>query len=158
MLFTGTVFENIAWGNPAAEKEAVIKAAKAAQADEFIENMPEKYESVLGQNGVNLSGGQKQRISIARALVKGSPILILDDCTSALDAVTEEKVRKALKKAENKKTIIIITQRIGTAMSADKILVLDNGVKVGLGSHTELMNSCKTYSDIYDSQIGGDYK
>ena len=95
MLFTGTVFENIAWGNPNASKEEIIKAARAAQADEFIQNMPDQYESILGQGGVNLSGGQKQRISIARALVKKSPVLILDDCTSALDAVTEAKVRHA---------------------------------------------------------------
>ncbi|MHB8061471.1 MAG: ABC transporter ATP-binding protein [Ruminiclostridium sp.] len=155
MLFTGTVFDNIAWGNPAAEKETVIKAAQAAQADEFIQNMDEKYESVLGQSGVNLSGGQKQRISIARALAKGSPILIFDDCTSALDAVTEAKVRLALKNLEAKRTVIMITQRIGTAMSADKILVLDNGINVGFGSHTELINSCETYREIYASQIGG---
>ena len=156
MLFTGTVFDNIAWGNPTADKETVIKAAQAAQADEFIQNMPNKYDSLLGQSGVNLSGGQKQRISIARALVKGSPVLIFDDCTSALDAVTEAKVRRALKNLETKKTVIIITQRIGTAMSADKILVLDNGVNVGFGSHSHLFNLCKTYRDIYDSQIGGD--
>ena len=130
-------------------------ASRAAQADGFIEKMPEQYGSVLGQGGVNLSGGQKQRISIARALLKNSPILILDDCTSALDAVTEAKVRLALKTRYEHKTVIMITQRIGTAMFADKILVLDNGVKVGFGSHQELLESCRTYRGIYDSQIGG---
>ncbi|MDF9409486.1 MAG: putative ABC transporter ATP-binding protein [Pelotomaculum sp. PtaB.Bin013] len=155
MLFTGTVFENIAWGNPNASKEEIIKAALAAQADEFIQRMPNRYESILGRGGVNLSGGQKQRISIARALVKKSPVLILDDCTSALDAVTEAKVRLGLKTADTEKTIIMITQRIGTAMSADKILVLDNGVKVGFGSHNELLDSCDTYRGIFESQIGG---
>lgn len=158
MLFTGTVFDNIAWGNPTASIETVVEAAQAAQADEFIQNMPNKYESVLGQSGVNISGGQKQRISIARALAKGAPVIIFDDCTSALDAVTEAKVRRALKNLETKKTVIMITQRIGTAMSADKILVLNNGVNVGFGSHSELLNSCKTYREIYDSQIGGDCK
>lgn len=158
MLFTGTVAGNIAWGNPKASKKEIIEAARVAQADEFIQNIPDRYESILGQSGVNLSGGQKQRISIARALLKKSPVLILDDCTSALDAVTEAKVRHGLKTVEAGKTVILITQRIGTAMSADKILVLDNGVKVGFGNHIELLQSCKTYQEIFDSQIGGDLK
>ena len=156
MLFTGTVFENIAWGNPNASKEEMIEAARAAQADEFIRNLPYQYESILGQSGVNLSGGQKQRISIARALVKKSPVLIMDDCTSALDAVTEAKVRHCLKTVNAEKTTLLITQRIGTAMFADKILVLDNGVNVGFGDHKELLHSCKTYRGIFDSQIGDD--
>ena len=156
MLFTGTVLENIAWGNPDASKEEIVKAASLAQADEFIQNMPDGYESVLGQGGVNLSGGQKQRISIARALVKKSPVLIMDDCTSALDAVTEAKVRQGLKTLNGEKTVIMITQRIGTAMSADKILVLENGLRVGFGTHGELLESCTIYKDIFDSQIGGD--
>ena len=156
MLFTGTVFENIAWGKPNALKEEVIEAARAAQADEFIQNIPDQYESILGRSGVNLSGGQKQRISIARALVKKSPVLILDDCTSALDAVTEAKVRRGLKTVDAEKTVIMITQRIGTAMFADKILVLDNGVNVGFGCHKELLHSCRTYRGIFDSQIGDD--
>lgn len=155
MLFTGTVLENIAWGNPDATAEDIKKAAQVAQADEFIQNMPEQYESILGQSGVNLSGGQKQRISIARALVKKSPVLILDDCMSALDAVTEAKVRQGLKTIDLQKTVILITQRIGTAMFADKILVLDDGVNVGFGNHNELLVSCDTYKSIFDSQIGG---
>lgn len=158
MLFTGTVLENIAWGNPIATREEIINAARAAQADKFIQSMPAQYESHLGQGGVNLSGGQKQRISIARALVKKAPVLILDDCTSALDAVKEAKVRHGLKTLDKEKTIILITQRIGTAMFADKILVLDDGKKVGLGSHEELLHSCETYQGIFHSQIGRDLK
>lgn len=156
MLFKGTIFENIAWSNPSLSNEEVIEAAVAAQADEFIRKIPGQYDSVLGQSGVNLSGGQKQRISIARALAKKSPVLILDDCTSALDAVTEAKVRRALKTVNTDKTIIMITQRIGTAMFADKILVLNNGVNVGFGDHKELLHSCKTYREIFNSQIGED--
>ena len=154
MLFTGTVFDNIAFGNQKISKNEAIKYARTAQAHEFIENMVDKYDSILGQNGVNLSGGQKQRISIARALAKNSPVLILDDCTSALDAVTEANVRRNLRELNSDKTIIMITQRIGTAITADRILVLDNGINVGFGSHKELLKSCKTYRDIYDSQIG----
>jgi ATP-binding cassette subfamily B multidrug efflux pump len=155
MLFTGTIGENIAWGKPGASAAEVKAAALKAQADEFIQKMPDRYDSVLGQGGVNLSGGQKQRLSIARALVKNSSLLILDDCTSALDAVTEAKVRQGLKETGTAQTIIMITQRIGTAMFADKILVLDNGEKVGFGSHEELLAACKTYREIFDSQIGG---
>ncbi len=156
MLFTGTVFDNIVWGMQEENSEKMLNSAKQAQADEFVQKMSNGYDSLLGQNGVNLSGGQKQRLSIARALAKDSPIMILDDCTSALDAVTEAKVRRALRDTEAKKTIIMITQRIGTAMTADKILVMDNGLNAGFGSHKELLSTCKTYREIYDSQIGGD--
>lgn len=155
MLFSGTVFDNIALGNPGATEQEVKTAASLAQADEFIQKMPDGYNSMLGQSGVNLSGGQKQRISIARALIRHSQILILDDCTSALDAVTEAKVRRGLANAGGRESVILITQRIGTAMSADKILVLDDGGKAGFGSHQELLQSCTTYREIYESQIGG---
>ncbi|MEQ8155442.1 MAG: ABC transporter ATP-binding protein [Clostridiaceae bacterium] len=158
MLFTGTIADNISWGRHDASEKEILEAAKMAQADEFIKNMPEQYSSVLGQGGVNLSGGQKQRISIARALAKKSGIIIFDDCTSALDAVTEAKVRQELKKLKEEKIIIMITQRVGTAMFADKILVLDNGQNVGLGSHKELLDSCEIYRGIFDSQIGSDLK
>lgn len=156
MLFTGTVRDNIAWGMENSEEDQIIRAAVIAQAGEFIENMSNRYDSRLGQSGVNLSGGQRQRLSIARALAKNSPILILDDCTSALDAITEARVRKALKSLDKGRSVIMITQRVGTAISADKILVLDNGVNVGFGNHTDLLESCSTYREIYNSQIGGE--
>ena len=111
------------------------------------------YESHLGSGGVNVSGGQKQRISIARGILKDSSILILDDATSALDAVTEAKVRENLNSKTGNQTIITITQRCGTAMFADRILVMDNGVKVGYGTHDELMKDCEVYRDIYKTQI-----
>lgn len=154
MLFAGTILENIAWGNPKAVPESIMGAARLAQADEFIRSMPEQYESVLGQGGVNLSGGQKQRISIARALAKKSSVMIFDDCTSALDAITEARVRAGLKTVCTDRAMIVITQRIGTAMSADRILVLDNGEMAGFGTHTELLESCRMYREIFDSQIG----
>jgi len=153
MLFSGTVAENIRWGNREATDEMLYEAAKKAQAD-FIEKMPNGYDSPLGSAGVNISGGQKQRISIARGILKNSPILILDDATSALDAVTEAKVREnLLKNRAEKQTVIIITQRCGTAMFADRILVLDNGEKVGFGTHDQLMKDCEVYRDIYRTQI-----
>ena len=154
MLFSGSVQENIALGHTDASEEEIHKAAETAQADGFIRKMPEGYDSILGQGGVNISGGQKQRISIARALVRNSPILILDDCTSALDSVTEAKVRKGLKEAGDGRSVILITQKVGTAMTADRILVLDDGEKAGFGSHRDLLRSCRTYREIYESQIG----
>jgi len=156
MLFHGTVFENIAWSDPDIAKDAASLAARMAQAEDFILNMPEGYDSLLGQGGANLSGGQKQRISIARALAKQASLLILDDCMSALDSITEAKVRQALMHGAGGQTTLLITQRIGTAMSADRILVLDNGENVGFGSHEELLGSCRAYRELYASQIGGD--
>jgi ATP-binding cassette subfamily B protein len=128
------------------------QAAFKAQAG-FIENMQDGYESILGGAAVNVSGGQKQRISIARGMLKNSSILILDDATSALDAVTEAKVRENLNSKTRNQTVITITQRCGTAMFADQILVMDNGVKVGYGTHDQLMKDCEIYRDIYKTQI-----
>jgi ATP-binding cassette subfamily B protein len=152
MLFSGTVAENIRWGDNQASVERMHQAAAKAQAG-FIYEMSEGFESCLGSAGVNVSGGQKQRISIARGILKNSPVLILDDATSALDAVTEARVRKSLNTKESNKTLITITQRCGTAMFADQILVMDNGVNVGIGTHEQLMLSCEVYRDIYKTQI-----
>lgn len=152
MLFSGSVAENIKWGNKEANDEMIHNAANKAQAG-FIEQMKDGYDSLLGSGAVNVSGGQKQRISIARGILKNSSVLILDDATSALDAMTEAKVRENLNSKSRNQTIIIITQRCGTAMFADKILVIDNGIKVGYGTHDELMENCEIYQDIYKTQI-----
>ena len=153
MLFSGSVAENLRWGDRQASLEQLEKAAERAQGA-FILQMPDQYDSFLGSEGVNLSGGQKQRISIARGMLKNAPILILDDATSALDAITEAKVREKLRTEDNPdQTVIIITQRCGTAMSADHILVMESGRKAGFGTHEELIRDCRVYQDIYRTQI-----
>lgn len=154
MLFSGSIQENIAWSSPEMSPDRVERAAQAAQAEDFILSMKEGYESSIYQGAVNLSGGQKQRISIARALAKESKLLILDDSTSALDAVTDRKVREAIKEFKPRRTTILITQRISTAMGADKILVLSQGKMEGFGTHGDLMKNSSTYRDLYVSQIG----
>lgn len=152
MLFSGAISDNIKWGDKNASEEEIKESAKKAEAS-FVYNMPEEFESTLGSGGVNLSGGQKQRISIARGIIKNAKILILDDATSALDAVTESKVRDNINSYMKDETVITITQRCGTAMASDKILVMDNGENVGFGTHSELMKSCDIYRDIYRTQI-----
>lgn len=152
LLFSGSVADNIKWGDKHASKEMIQQVLQLAQAD-FVAQMPDGNDSMLGSGGVNISGGQKQRISIARGMLKNSSVLILDDATSALDAVTEAKVRENLKNNESSQTVITITQRCGTAMYADKILVMEDGLKVGFGTHEELMKSCEVYQDIYITQI-----
>lgn len=153
MLFSGTVLDNITWGNPKAEKAQVEAAIRTSGAD-FIYEMENGIDTYLGSGGVNISGGQKQRISIARGLIKNSPILVLDDATSALDTLTETKVRDNLLSEDNKSTVILITQRCSTAMFADNILVLSDGERVGFGTHDELLEECSIYREIFDSQIG----
>lgn len=152
MLFSGSISENIKWGDKNASNEKVKLTAEKVEAS-FVYNMPEEFESTLGSGGVNLSGGQKQRISIARGIIKNSKILILDDATSALDAVTESKVRYNINSSMKDETVITITQRCGTAMFSDKILVMDNGENVGFGTHSELMKNCDIYREIYRTQI-----
>ena len=163
LLFTGTIMENLKWGLPAKkdslrqdkkDEERIYRAAEIACAKEFIEKNSDGYETRLGQGGVNLSGGQKQRLSLARALVKEPSVLILDDCTSALDANTESMVLKGLSEMETKATVLLISQRISTVMRADRILCLNNGEVEGFGSHAELLENCRTYREIYESQIG----
>ena len=153
LLFSGTILDNIRWGNPQASLSEVRQAAETAQIDSFIVGLPAGYDSAVGQRGVNLSGGQKQRLAVARALVK-SRRSVLDDCTSALDAITEAPIRRALSEQMQGTTCIIISQRVTSMMGADRILVLDEGRVVGLGTHAELMQHCPVYQDIYHLQVG----
>lgn len=155
ILFSGTIKENLLWGNKDASDIEIINAAKIAQIHDFIENLPNKYDSYIDQGGVNLSGGQKQRLCIARALLKKPKILILDDATNALDSKTDEALREALKKYLINTTKIIISQRISSIKFSDRIIVLDEGEIVGLGNHEELLKNNFIYKEIYESQIDG---
>lgn len=162
ILFSGTIRDNIRYGRPEATDEEVIAAAKAAQAHDFIMALPDGYDTVLGQRGVNLSGGQKQRIAIARALLLQPAILILDDSTSAVDVETEAKILSALEAIRRQRahtasrpgTYLLIAQRISTVLHADKILVLNHGEIVAEGTHEELLASSPIYREIYESQLG----
>lgn len=153
VLFSGTILENLQWGDEQAGEMEVRNAAAAAQADAFISQFPEGYETELGQGGVNVSGGQKQRLCIARALLKKPKILILDDSTSAVDTATEAKIRERFHTTLRHTTKLIIAQRISSVMDADMILVMEEGKIVGMGSHGELLASCNAYQEIYDSQM-----
>ena len=154
VLFSGTIRDNIRYGNPDASDEELVEAAKIAQAHEFITSFPQGYDTMVGQRGVNLSGGQKQRIAIARALLIKPKILILDDSTSAVDVETEAELEKALEALMEDTTSFIVAQRISTVLKADKILVLDNGRIAAEGSHDELIDTSPIYHEIYDSQLG----
>jgi ATP-binding cassette subfamily B multidrug efflux pump len=154
VLFSGTVRDNIRYGRPDATEEAVIAAAKAAQAHDFIAAFPDGYDTWIGQRGVNLSGGQKQRIAIARALLVQPKVLILDDSTSAVDVETEAKIQAVLEKLMVGRTSFVIAQRISTVLTADKIVVLDRGQVAAEGTHAELMVSSPIYREIYESQLG----
>ena len=154
VLFSGTVAENIRWGGPDAAEEAVVQAAEAAQADEYISEMSDGYDSVIGQRGLTLSGGQKQRACIARALLKQPKILILDDSTSALDLGTENRLNAAINAGYTNGTRITIAQRISSVMNADRIYVIDDGAIAAEGSHSELLAGSAIYRDIFESQMG----
>jgi ATP-binding cassette subfamily B protein len=154
VLFTGSVLENIRWGRPEASLEEVAAAARSAAAHDFIVSFPEGYETPVGRGGLSLSGGQRQRISIARALVRKPSILILDDGTSAVDAVTEGRIRSGLRDATAGATVLLIAQRISSVRDCDLVLVLDDGGIAGLGRHEELLAGCEVYQDIYRSQVG----
>lgn len=156
VLFSGTIRENISFGKPDATQEEIEAAAKAAQAHDFIMAMPDGYETLLGQRGVNLSGGQKQRISIARAILVKPPVLILDDSTSAVDLGTEARIQKALKEQSARTTRIVIAQRISSVLEADTIIVLEDGKIVAEGNHEQLFATSPVYQDIYKSQLGGE--
>ena len=154
VLFTGTIEENLRWGDEEASSEKIAKVSDIAQADSFVEKLPDRYETVLGQRGVNLSGGQKQRLCIARALMKDPKILILDDSTSAVDLTTEAKIQTALRNVFSEMTVFIVAQRISSVMDADKILVMENGNIIDSGTHNELISRCSVYREIVSSQLG----
>lgn len=152
-LFSGTVEDNIKWGDKNATHEEVISAAQAAQADEFIQRIPAGYEGIIAEKGASLSGGQKQRLSISRAVLKKPEILILDDSTSALDLGTEAKLRAEIDRKMNGTTLIIIAQRIQSVKSCDRIAVLDHGKLCACDTHENLLKTCEVYQDIYASQV-----
>lgn len=154
VLFSGTIAENLRWGNADASDEEMLEASRAAEADKFVSSFPEGYETVLGQGGANVSGGQKQRLCIARALLKKPKILILDDSTSAVDTATEARIREAFATSLAGTTKIIIAQRISSVRECDNIIVFGDGEIVGEGTHDELMSSCEDYRDIVRSQSG----
>ena len=155
VLFSGTILDNLRWGNENASEEECIRMAKLACADEFIERFPDKYNTWIEQGGSNVSGGQKQRLTIARALLRKPKILILDDSTSAVDTATDAKIRKAFREEIPGTTKIIIAQRISSVQDADRILVLDNGQINGLGTHEELLKTNTIYQEVYSSQTQG---
>ena len=170
VLFSGTIMDNLRWGvrrkrgkedlpetpQEKAEIEAECKrACRLACADEFIEKMPDKYDTYIEQGGTNVSGGQKQRLCIARALVKKPKILILDDSTSAVDTATDAKIRKAFAEEIPGTTKLIIAQRISSVMNADRIIVMEDGKINGFGTHEELLKNNEIYRDVYESQTGG---
>lgn len=155
VLFSGTILDNLRWGNANATDEECIEACKAACADEFIERMPDKYNTYIERGGTNVSGGQKQRLCIARALLKKPKILILDDSTSAVDTATDAKIRQAFATTIPDKTKIIIAQRVSSVKDADRIIVLDEGRVNGFDTHENLLKNNEIYSEIFESQQGG---
>ena len=152
-LFDDTVFNNILYARPDANKEDIFKAAKLSMSDEFINNLENGYETMIGENGVKLSGGEKQRLSIARAFLKDSKIILLDEATSSLDSETEDKIQKALDKLTVDKTTIVIAHRLSTILNSDNIYVVDNGKIIDSGKHDDLLNNSKIYRNFYQRQI-----
>ena len=155
VLFSGTIKENLRWGDKNATDEELEKACRLAQADEFIQKFPNKYDTYIEQGGTNVSGGQRQRLCIARALLKKPKILILDDSTSAVDTKTDSLIRRAFKEEIPNTTKIIIAQRIASVQEADKIIILDNGTINGIGTHEELLKTNDIYREVYESQVKG---
>ena len=151
-LFTGTIAHNLRMGKADATEADMDRACALAQASEFVDRLPERYETEISQSGNNLSGGQKQRITIARALIKGAPLLIMDDSASALDFATDAKLRRAIKEDTAHQTVIIVSQRVNTVKDTDRIIVLDDGKIVGIGTHQDLLETCEVYKEICISQ------
>ena len=152
-LFDDTIKNNISYAKLDASQEEIEEAAKYSFADEFINNLPNKYDTKIGENGIRLSGGEKQRISIARAILKKSPIILLDEATSSLDAETESKIQKAINFLTKGKTTIVIAHRLSTILNSDKIYVIDQGRVIGEGKHDELLISSEEYKNFYEKQI-----
>ena len=153
ILFDDTIISNISYANDNASEKEIYEACKFAAADEFINQLPQKYNTKVGENGLRLSGGQKQRISIARAVLKNSPIILLDEATSSLDAVSEEIVQNAIKNLTKNKTTLVIAHRLSTIHNADKIIVLKKGKIVDQGKHDDLIKNCEEYKTLYQKQL-----
>lgn len=153
LLFTGTIADNLRYGKEDATQEEMERAAEIAQASEFISRKPDGFNEHLSEGGSNFSGGQKQRLAIARAIIRRPEIYIFDDSFSALDYQTDAKLRARLKKETTESTVLIVAQRVGTIMHADKIIVLNEGEVVGMGTHRELLEKCPIYYDIAASQL-----
>ena len=153
LLFTGTIADNLRYGKEDATQEEMERAAEIAQASEFISRKPDGFDEHLSEGGSNFSGGQKQRLAIARAIIRRPEIYIFDDSFSALDYQTDAKLRARLKKETTESTVLIVAQRVGTIMHADKIIVLNEGEVVGMGTHRELLEKCPIYYDIAASQL-----
>ena len=155
VLFSGTIRDNLKWGDPNATDEDLDRVCRLAKADEFIKTFPDGYDTYIEQGGTNVSGGQKQRLCIARALLKNPKVLILDDSTSAVDTRTDASIRRAFKEDIPDVTKIIIAQRVSSVQDADKIIILDGGRIVGAGNHEELLKSSEIYREVYESQQKG---
>ena len=152
-LFDDTIKNNISYANQKVSEKNIIEAAKLSFADEFINKLPNKYDTIIGENGVRLSGGEKQRLSIARAMLKDSKIILLDEATSSLDAETESKIQKAINLLTKNRTTLVIAHRLSTILNSDKIYVINNGLVVGEGKHEELIKSSEIYKNFYEKQI-----
>ena len=152
-LFDDTIRNNIAYGKPDASDEEIIYAAKNSYADEFIEKLPQKYDTQIGEDGVRLSGGEKQRLSIARAIIKKTPIILLDEATSSLDSETESKIQKGLAYLTKGKTTLVIAHRLSTILNSEKIFVIDKGNVVAEGTHERLLETSSIYKNFYEKQI-----